>query len=51
VTTQARAVGQLLVGTAAKAIALVHGKPLVPVHHVAGHVAAAFAHGEIRCRR
>jgi N6-L-threonylcarbamoyladenine synthase len=33
---------------AAKAIALVHRKPLVPVHHVAGHVAAAFlAHGEI----
>jgi N6-L-threonylcarbamoyladenine synthase len=42
-------VGSLLVGVqAAKAIALVHGKPLVPVHHVAGHVAAAFlAHGEI----
>ena len=42
-------VGSLLVGVqAAKAIALVHGKPLVPVHHVAGHVAAAFlAHGDI----
>ena len=42
-------VGSLLVGLqAAKAIALVHGKPLVPVHHLAGHVAAAFlAHGEI----
>jgi N6-L-threonylcarbamoyladenine synthase len=42
-------VGSLLVGLqVAKAIALVHGKPLVPVHHVAGHVAAAFlAHGEI----
>jgi N6-L-threonylcarbamoyladenine synthase len=42
-------VGSLLVGLqAAKAIALVHHKPLVPVHHVAGHVAAAFlAHGEI----
>jgi N6-L-threonylcarbamoyladenine synthase len=42
-------VGSLLVGLqAAKALALVHGKPLVPVHHVAGHVAAAFlAHGEI----
>jgi N6-L-threonylcarbamoyladenine synthase len=42
-------VGSLLVGLqAAKAIALVHGKPLVPVHHVAGHVAAAFlAHGEL----
>ncbi len=36
-------VGSLLVGLqAAKAIALVHGTPLVPVHHVAGHVAAAF---------
>jgi N6-L-threonylcarbamoyladenine synthase len=42
-------VGSLLVGIqVAKAIALVHGKPLVPVHHVAGHVEAAFlAHGEI----
>ena len=42
-------VGALLVGVqAAKAIAFVHGKPLVPVHHVAGHVEAAFlAHGDI----
>jgi N6-L-threonylcarbamoyladenine synthase len=42
-------VGSLLVGLqAAKGIALVHRKPLVPVHHVAGHVAAAFlAHGEL----
>jgi N6-L-threonylcarbamoyladenine synthase len=42
-------VGSLLVGLqAAKAIALVHDKPLVPVHHVAGHVAAAFlAHGDL----
>jgi N6-L-threonylcarbamoyladenine synthase len=42
-------VGSLLVGVqAAKAIALVHGKPLVPVHHVAGHVEAAFlAHGDV----
>ncbi len=42
-------VGSLLVGLqAAKAISLVHEKPLVPVHHVAGHVAAAFlAHGAI----
>jgi N6-L-threonylcarbamoyladenine synthase len=36
-------VGSLLVGLqAAKAIALVHRKPLVPVHHVAGHVEAVF---------
>jgi N6-L-threonylcarbamoyladenine synthase len=42
-------VGSLLVGLqVAKAIALVHGKPLVAVNHVAGHIAAAFlAHGEI----
>jgi len=42
-------VGSLLVGVqAAKGIALVHRLPLVPVHHVAGHVAAAFlSHGEI----
>ncbi len=42
-------VGSLLVGVqAAKGLALVHRLPLVPVHHVAGHVAAAFlAHGEI----
>jgi N6-L-threonylcarbamoyladenine synthase len=42
-------VGSLLVGLqAAKAIALVHRKPLVPVHHVDGHVQAAFlAHGEL----
>ena len=42
-------VGSLLVGVqAAKAIALVHAKPLVPVHHVAGHVASAFlAHGDL----
>jgi len=42
-------VGSLLVGVqAAKGIALVHRLSLVPVHHVAGHVEAAFlAHGEI----
>jgi N6-L-threonylcarbamoyladenine synthase len=42
-------VGSLLVGVqVAKGIALVHAKPLVPVHHVAGHVAAAFlAHGDL----
>src|SRR6266705_770620 len=42
-------VGSLLVGLqAAKAIAWVHKKPLVPVHHVAGHIQAPFlAHGDI----
>jgi len=36
-------VGSLLVGIqAAKAIAWVHGKPLVPVHHIAGHIQASF---------
>jgi len=36
-------VGSLLVGVqAAKAIAFVHHKPLVPVHHVAGHIEAPF---------
>jgi N6-L-threonylcarbamoyladenine synthase len=36
-------IGSLLVGVqAAKAIAFVHGKPLVPVHHIAGHVQAPF---------
>jgi N6-L-threonylcarbamoyladenine synthase len=42
-------VGSLLVGVqAAKGIALVHRLPLVPVHHVAGHVESAFlAHDEI----
>ncbi len=43
-------IGSLLVGIqAAKAIAFVHGKPLVPVHHIAGHIQAAFlsAEGEI----
>ena len=36
-------VGSLLVGLeAAKAIAWVHGKPLVPVHHIAGHIEAPF---------
>jgi len=40
-------VGALLVGVqAAKGIAYVHGKPLVPVHHIAGHLQAPFlAHG------
>ena len=42
-------VGSLLVGIQlAKAIAFVHRKPLIPVHHVAGHIQAPFlAHGEI----
>jgi N6-L-threonylcarbamoyladenine synthase len=36
-------IGSLLVGIqAAKAIAYVHGKPLVPVHHIAGHIQAPF---------
>jgi len=40
-------VGSLLVGVqAAKGLAYVHGKPLVPVHHLAGHLQAPFlAHG------
>ena len=42
-------VGSLLVGIeAAKAIAWTHGKPLVPVHHIAGHIEAPFlAHPEL----
>ncbi|OFV87566.1 MAG: tRNA (adenosine(37)-N6)-threonylcarbamoyltransferase complex transferase subunit TsaD [Acidobacteria bacterium RBG_16_70_10] len=42
-------VGSLLVGVqAAKGIAFVHKRPLVPVHHVAGHVQATFlAHRQI----
>ena len=36
-------VGSLLVGVqAAKGLAYVHGKPLVPVHHIAGHLQAPF---------
>jgi len=36
-------VGSLLVGLeAAKAIAWIHGKPLIPVHHIAGHIEAPF---------
>jgi N6-L-threonylcarbamoyladenine synthase len=40
-------VGSLLVGVqAAKGIAFMHDKPLVPVHHIAGHLEApALAHG------
>ena len=42
-------IGSLMVGVqAAKGIAFVHGKPLVPVHHIAGHIQAPFlAHGDI----
>jgi N6-L-threonylcarbamoyladenine synthase len=43
-------IGSLLVGIqAAKAIAYVHAKPLVPVHHIAGHIQAPFlaADGEV----
>ena len=42
-------IGSLLVGLqVAKGIAFVHGKPLVPVHHVAGHIQAPFlAHPSI----
>lgn len=42
-------VGSLLVGLqAAKGIAFVHGKPLVPVHHIAGHIQAPFlTHGDV----
>src|SRR6058998_1005379 len=36
-------VGSLLVGVqVAKGIAFVHQKPLVPVHHIAGHLQAPF---------
>jgi N6-L-threonylcarbamoyladenine synthase len=42
-------IGSLLVGVqVAKGIAYVHGKPLVPVHHIAGHIQAPFlSHEEI----
>jgi N6-L-threonylcarbamoyladenine synthase len=41
-------VGCLLVGLqCAKGLAFVHGKPLVPVHHIAGHIEAPFlAHSD-----
>jgi N6-L-threonylcarbamoyladenine synthase len=43
-------IGSLLVGVqAAKGLAYVHRKPLVPVHHIAGHIQAPFlaAPGEV----
>jgi N6-L-threonylcarbamoyladenine synthase len=42
-------IGSLLVGVqVAKSIAFVHRKPLVPVHHIAGHLEAPFlAHGDL----
>jgi N6-L-threonylcarbamoyladenine synthase len=42
-------VGCLLVGIqCAKGVAFVHGKPLVPVHHIAGHIEAPFlVHADI----
>ena len=42
-------IGSLLVGVqVAKSIAFIHGKPLVPVHHIAGHIEAPFlAHGDL----
>lgn len=41
-------IGALLVGTSfAKGLAMASGKPLVPVHHIAGHIAANYiAHGD-----
>ena len=34
-------IGSLLVGLeAAKTLAFIHGKPLIPVHHIAGHIYA-----------
>jgi N6-L-threonylcarbamoyladenine synthase len=40
-------VGSLLVGVqVAKGIAFVHAKPLIPVHHIAGHIQAPFLTAE-----
>ena len=43
-------IGALLVGVSyAKGLALATGKPLVPVHHIAGHIAANYiAHEELK---
>ncbi len=42
-------IGALLVGLQfAKGLAFTHGKPLVPVHHIAGHIQAPLlAHGDV----
>jgi N6-L-threonylcarbamoyladenine synthase len=42
-------IGALLVGLQfAKGLAYAHGKPLVPVHHIAGHIQAPMlAHGDV----
>lgn len=42
-------IGALLVGLQfAKGLAYTHGKPLVPVHHIAGHIQAPLlAHGDV----
>ena len=43
-------IGALLVGTSfAKGLAMASGKPLVPVHHIAGHIASNYiAHEELK---
>lgn len=43
-------IGALLVGTSfAKGLSLASGKPLVPVHHIAGHIAANYiAHPDLK---
>lgn len=43
-------IGALLVGTSfAKGLAMAEGKPLIPVHHIAGHIAANYiAHPELK---
>ena len=43
-------IGALLVGTSfAKGLAMTHKKPLVPVHHIAGHIAANYiAHEDLK---
>jgi N6-L-threonylcarbamoyladenine synthase len=47
VTNRPGLIGALLVGvTAAKAMAYAKRKPLVPVHHLEGHLMSAFLHSE-----